>query len=198
MRQIQMTLLIGILSLTIQGQNFSTEFGKIGIDEFELNEYALDKDAEAVVLFDKGKSYFIRMDDSFDVGYVRTTRIKILSESGVKWAEVEIPLYHKNKIYESLFDVEAYTYNYENGRIIKTKFNISNTYDEKINEYWSVRKFAIPNVKKGSIIEYTYSIYSQYKFNFRNWEFQWEIPVVYSEYEVNMIPYYEYATGISH
>jgi hypothetical protein len=54
------------------------------------------------------------------------------------------------------------------------------------------KKFAIPNVKVGSVIEFKYRISSQHKFNFRDWEFQWKIPVVYSEYVTKMIPFYEF------
>ena len=75
-----------------------------------------------------------------------------------------------------------HSYNFENGRLNKSSFDASNTYDEKKNEYWNIKKFAIPNVKVGSVIEYKYKINSQNKFNFRDWEFQWKIPVVYSEY----------------
>lgn len=83
--------------------------------------------------------------------------------------------------------------NYENGQLNKTKLNTSNCHNEKINEYWVVKKFAMPNVKEGSIVEYKYKINSEYKFNLKDWEFQWKIPVVYSEYQVNMIPFYEYS-----
>ncbi len=187
------TLLILAQSLiTVNGQNFSKEFGKIGKDEIELTEYALDKDAEAVVLFDIAKSYFVKTDYSFDVVFERTTRIKILAESGIKWAEVEIPFYQEEDIYEKIYDVEASSYNFENGSLNKSTFDASNTFDEKKNEYWSIRKFAIPNVKVGSVIEYRYKINSQYKFNFRDWEFQWRIPVVYSEYIAKMIPFFGY------
>lgn len=193
LKRINFTLLIWALSLLIvNGQNFSKEFGKIAKDEIELTEYALDKDAEAVVLFDIAKSYFVETSNSFDVVFERTTRIKILSESGIRWAEVEIPFYQEGNIYEKVYDIEATSYNFENGRLNKSTFEASNTYDEKKNEYWNIKKFAIPNVKVGSVIEFRYKINSQYKFNFRDWEFQWKIPVVYSEYETKMIPFYEY------
>lgn len=192
-KKINFTILVWTLSLIIvNGQNLSKEFGKISKDEIELTEYALDKDAEAVVLFDLGTSYFVETDNSFDVVFERTTRIKILSESGIKWAEVEIPFYQEGNIYEEVYEIEASSYNFENGRLNNTSFDASNTFDEKKNEYWNIKKFAIPNVKVGSVIEFRYKINSQYKFNFRDWEFQWKIPVVYSEYETKMIPFYEY------
>lgn len=192
--KIQLAIIFCLLiQFRVQGQNYLKEFGKIAKDEIELKEYVLDKDAEAVVLFDIAKSYFDRTESSFDVVFERTTRVKILSEAGIKWAEVEIPFYQEGGIYEKVYDIEAYSYNYENALINKTPFNVANTFDEKINNYWNVKKFAIPNVKEGTIIEYKYKINSQYKFNLRDWDFQWRIPIVYSEYEVKMIPFYEYS-----
>src|SRR5690606_35832886 len=85
-----------------------------------------------------------------------------------------------------------YTYNLENGSLTKNPLELSNVFTEKVNQYWDVKKFALPNVKKGSVIEYKYSVSSQNKFNFRDWEFQWRIPVIYSEYVAKMIPFYEY------
>jgi len=193
MRKVALLFLFGgLLSSLSYGQDFSKEFGKITGHEFQLQQYAKDKTAEALVLFDMGKSYFIRAENSYDVIFERTTRIKIFSEAGIEWSEIEIPFYQEGGIYEKIYDIEAYTYNMEDGQIIKTPLDVANTYDEKVNDYWNVKKFAMPNIKEGSIIEYRYKINSQYKFNLRDWEFQWKIPVLYSEYEVKMIPFYEY------
>jgi hypothetical protein len=193
MRKAAILFLIGgLLPAPVHAQDLSKEFGKISGYEFQLQHYDKDKSAEALVLFDVGKSYFVRAENSFDVIFERSTRIKIFSETGLDWAEVEIPFYQEGGIYEKIYDIEAYTYNVEDGQIIKTPLDVTNTFDEKVNEYWNVKKFAMPNVKEGSIIEYRYKINSQYKFNLRDWEFQWKIPVLYSEYVVKMIPFYEY------
>jgi hypothetical protein len=188
-------LTLGIYVLTccaIHGQNFSREFGKISKDEIELKKYAQDKDAEALVLFDMAQSIFVTNDGSFEVVFERTTRIKILSEAGIKWAEVGIPFYQEGGIYEKVYGIKAFAYNLENGVLKKTEFDLANLYDEKVNSHWNMKKMAIPNVKEGTIIEYKYTIHSQYLFNLRDWEFQWRIPVLYSAYEVKMIPFYEY------
>lgn len=181
-----------IVHFSIQGQQYINEFGKLGKDEIELKTYPKGKDAHAVVLFDIGRSYFVNNDRSFDVVFERSTRIKVLSEAGNEWAQVEIPFYQEGGIYETVSEIEAYAYNYENGIINKTPLDLSNVYEEKVNNYWNVKKFAVPNVKEGTIIEYRYKINSQYMFNLRDWEFQWRIPVIHSEYQVEMIPFYEY------
>lgn len=194
--KMRFTISILVLSLfssvILNAQELSREFGVIGKAEADFLSYSSDKSAEAVVLFDRGKSYFLDSDRGFDVVFEREARIKVFSDAGLKWAEVEIPFYHEGSIYENVYEIEAYTYNPDGGTFRKTAFNPSNCHDEKLNEYWSVRKFALPDVKAGSIIEYRYKINSQYLFNLRDWEFQSRIPTVYSEYEVRMIPFYEY------
>ena len=64
MKNLQL-IVISMLVLHFQAnaQNLSREFGKIGIDEILLSEYSRDPSAEAVVLYDKGKSYFERNDN---------------------------------------------------------------------------------------------------------------------------------------
>lgn len=187
-------LLVAILCVPAIGmtQNFSTEYGKLGKDEIEMKSYALDNTAEAVVLFDIGKSSFDPEGGGFTLIFERTTRIKILSDAGLKYAEVEIPFYQEDMKFEMVESIEANTYNFENGKLVKTPLNVSNYHDEKINDKWNLRKFALPDVKAGSIIEYKYRVTSPYLFNLRDWEFQWRIPVVYSAYQTKMVPFFEY------
>jgi hypothetical protein len=186
-------ILLFYTSQSLRAQEFSKEYGKIGQNEVDLTQLTQDNLAEAVVLFDFGKSYFIDLDNGFEVIFERTTRIKILSESGLKWANVEIPIYQEGNIYETVLNIEGITYNAEDGKLNKTVLRPTESFNEKVNENWVVKKFAMPNVKKGSIIEYKYKIKSQYLFNLRDWEFQSKIPTIYSEYEVRMIPFYSYS-----
>lgn len=191
---IHFALLILILSVTtVCGQNISRIFGVISEEELEMKQYSPDRDAEAVVLYDMARSsFFETVDYQYDVRFERATRIKILSEAGIRWAEVEIPFYDEGDIFEKVYEIEVSSYNLENGKIVKSTFDPSTIYEETVNQFWNIKKFAIPNVKAGTVIEYRYKINSQHKFNFRDWEFQWKIPVVYSEYEARMIPFYEY------
>jgi len=181
-----------VLTVHLPAQNFSNEFGKVGFEEVNYSAYPQDKTAEAVVLFDIGQSYFSRVENGFDVIFERTTRIKVFKEAGIKWANVEIPYYQEGDIFEQIEEIEGWTYNFEDGELSKVKLNEATCHDEKLNKYWIQKKFALPNVKEGSIIEYHYKIRSQYHFNLRDWEFQWKIPVIFSKYEVKMIPFYQY------
>jgi len=176
----------------LKAQGFNNEYGKIGKADLELNSYEKDKNAEAVVISDVGTSYFERTSDSFELIYERTTRLKVLKEAGIKWASIEIPYYREGEIFEDVYDIEACAYNFENGNISRTILDVKNSQEEKVNEYWNLKKFAMPNVKEGSVIEYRYKVRSQLFFNMRNWEFQWKIPVISSKYITKMIPFFQY------
>jgi hypothetical protein len=181
------------LTINATAQTDNLQKGQPDVDDIRMEYYPLDKSAEAVVLFDKGLSYFVNTDEGFNVCFERTTRIKIFKESGFHWAEFSIPFYREGGIYEKVSEIEAFTYNFEGGNLKKSALDLKDCHDEKINEYWYQKKFAMPAVKEGSIIEYRYKIYSQYLFNLRDWEFQWKIPVVYSQYIVKMVPFFEYS-----
>lgn len=192
-RNILFLFCLGGFLAGVYAQNFSKEFGKVTADEYKMTEYRSDPDAEAIVLFDIGHSHFDkRPREGFEINYERRTRIKIFSEAGLKWAEIEIPFYRKDNIYETIYDLSAVSYLYENGKITATPLNLENTYTEKISDSWYVKKFAVPNIKPGAIFEYSYKINSQHIFSLRDWYFQWKIPVVYSEYNTAMVPFFEY------
>jgi hypothetical protein len=177
----------------IAAQNYTDDFGTIKMDQLTMASYDRDNLAEAVVMYDIGNAYFVDNDNGFRIVFERGTKVKILAKAGLKYASVEIPFYVETAQIESVYDIEGYTYNIENGVVKKTKLDVKSTFEEKISEHWMVKKFAMPDVKEGSVIEYRYKINSPYFFNFRDWEFQGRIPVIYSEYTVRMIPFYEYS-----
>lgn len=192
MKNLSLIVLSYVLCFPLKAQDYLASFGKPSLLEITQKEYPKNKDAEAAVLFDIGKSYFIHGDNGFEVYFERTTRIKIYKKSGLKWAEVEIPFYYEGSIFEQVYDIEAYAYNIEDGLVKKSTLNTKNVFVEKKNDFWNLKKFAIPDVKEGTVIEYKYFIKSPYLFNLRDWEFQSTIPVVYSEYTTKMNPFYEY------
>jgi hypothetical protein len=163
------------------------------LSEVEMNTWPSDTIAEAVVLLDEGASrFFISTNDGLEVQYMRHTKIKILKNAGISYGNVEIPIYHNKQETERVEFIQGNVYNIENGSIRTTPFNTKQVYDEKINNNWSVKKLALPNVKAGSLIEYSYSIITPFKFKMPEWQFQWDIPVVKSQYTLGAVPFYEY------
>ncbi|MBI9064957.1 MAG: DUF3857 domain-containing protein [Marinilabiliaceae bacterium] len=174
----------------IHGQE-TFEFGLLNPWELELEQCAYEKDAPAVVLFDRGDARFIQTDEGFVIRFERHTRIKIFNEAGFDQAEVEIPLYKGENDLESIREIQGFTYNFEGG-VEKTPLDKKQVYKDEINKYWFSKKFAMPKIKAGSIIEYKYVIDSPFLLFFRDWEFQTDVPVLYSEYKIGMIPFFSY------
>jgi hypothetical protein len=181
-----------LLSQNTFAQTPSIEFGVINQNEINMTTYPADPQAEAVVLFDLGDSRFIDTEQGYDILFTRIRRVKILSRAGIKYSEVSIPLYHKGVNSEIVKSIEAFSYNLVNGKLEKTPLDQSTVYKEKINDQWDVKKFAMPDVRPGTIIEFKYVVETPYHFNLPDWEFQDRIPTVYSKYTVRMIPFYEY------
>jgi hypothetical protein len=182
-------------------QTVDYRFGKLRQDELDMKKYQEDPAAEAVVLFDIGHSKFLEKNNSFVIQFTRTRRIKVFNKAGTSFAEVSIPYYMdgygKSELVRS---IDAVSYNYEDNNLQKTALDPAAIQDEIVNDNWKVRKFVLPNVREGTIFEYKYVIETPFHFNLPDWEFQDKIPTVYSQYTVEMIPFYEYvfiAQGIS-
>lgn len=195
MNQIRLILLITCLVIlqTIKSQEFSHEFGKVSKEELMLKHYDKDTSAEAVIIYNIGRSYFIPNSSyNFELYFEKTMKVKIFTKAGIKWAENQILYYGDERGGEEIINLKGNTYNLENNEIKTTALNPKTTYDEKCGSNTRIKKFAIPDIKEGSVFEVTYRIKSPYFIHFRTWEFQQNIPVIYSEYTTKMIPFYEY------
>ena len=193
-------ILIAILAVCIFSSNLSAQkspikYGKVLQEDLESTHYALDSSASAVILGDVGSSEF-QMDKTtheWRIIFKRHTRIKIFTKDGYDFANVEIPYYdpgHGDE--ETISALKATSYNIDDGKVVKSKMSKSELFDEKSNKYWHKKSFAIPNVKEGTIIEYSYIVTSDFIRNLREWEFQNTIPVVYSQYKVTIPEFFNY------
>jgi hypothetical protein len=189
-------LIILLLIQSVDAQNHTHEFGKYSKEDFDLTACPYEPDAEAVVLYDIGKTSFGSEVGGYNIYFQHTFKIKILTKAGIKHAEFSIPLYQGDNGAERLETIKANTYNYENGSVKVTSLNPKETYTQKINDRWILKKFAIPDVKEGSVFDVHYVTNSPYIFNFNDWEFQRDIPVLYSEYTAVMIPTVEYVYSL--
>lgn len=169
------------------------KFGKLDMEELTMSSYAQDTGAAAVVLADVGRTYFTynSSKDDFDIIFEQHCRIKILKNSGYDAANIEIPVYHYGTAKESVSGLKAVTYNLVNGKMTETKLERKNIFDEKQSENWDKVKFTMPNIAVGSVFEFTYRIVSNI-WMIRGWEFQRDIPVAWSEYEVSVPEYYDF------
>lgn len=168
-------------------------FGGVSPEHMQMTQYNKDPQAEALVITDIGESYFFDTREGYDIRFTRFKRIKVFNKAGIKYATVSIPFYVDGLgKTETVSSIEANCYNSENGKIVKTSLDPGNVYEEKVTERWRVKKFVIPNVREGSVIEFRYILGTPFHFNLPDWEFQGPIPVLFSQYVAKMIPFYEY------
>ncbi len=138
------------------GQNY--KFGKVSMAELKEKSYPDDPSVPAAVLYSNANVY---IDVSSKYGFVLKkeyyVRLKIYKKEGFDYATVKIPLYWHNATRESVDDLKAVTYNLVNGKIQKTKLDKSKIYYEKTSEYKRTKKFTLPNLKPGSVVEWRYT-----------------------------------------
>jgi len=177
---------------TAQAQSEPIKFGKPDPKDFTTAPFVGDSAATAVVLCDYGTTSFQLKGASFQLVTDRITRIKILKKAGYDAATVEVPLFHRGTDEEKLSALRGTTYNLVNGAVVKTKLENSNTFTEDRTTNVRVRKFTLPDVREGAVIEYAYTVTSDFLFNFQSWTFQRDIPVRWSEYRANIPEYFDY------
>ncbi|MBP1663336.1 MAG: Transglutaminase [Bacteroidetes bacterium] len=179
------------LPLVIFSQNFSLKFGSVTEDELNMKAYEKDTSAAAVVLYDIGNTYYIYSSD-FQVVTENSRKIKILKQEGTKYADVELIYSASDNNSEYINKLEAYTYNLENGKIVKSKVEKNYIFDEKSNKTYHRIKFTFPNVKAGSILEFKYKRTSGRYFDIPDKIMQEDIPIRYISYEILIPEYFIY------
>lgn len=107
-------------------------------------------------------------------------RIKIYNSEGEEYSEFSIPLYNYNSDKEKLSKLKATTFNLDNGEITKVKLDKDNVYEEEVSENWKYIKFAMPDVRPGSIVEVNYQIETPFLYTIPKWYFQNWIPTDHS------------------
>ncbi len=179
---------------TSYAQSVPVKFGKVEMPDLQMKTYEKDTSAEAVVLCDYGTARMqYNQDKGFQLNFERTVRIKILKKSGYDWATGQIVTY-KSPSGEGrkLVELKGNTYNLENGKIVKEKMSKESIFTEKVVGKYSTQKFTLPNVREGSVIEYTYTILSDNLYSLEDWQFQETIPTVWSEYRMIIPTYFNY------
>lgn len=179
-------------SYCIAQDKSNVQFGKVSPADFNLpTNPIIDTNTDAVVLADVGSVHFVgNKHNWFSYVYKRQTRVKIINKKSIEdLATQKVLLYgsDKDERVETLSAVAATTYNLENGQVSTTQLDKQDIYSTRIDRSYTEKKFTLPAVKEGSIIEYTYTITSDFEFRLPSWEFQSEsYPCLWSEYQVKI------------
>lgn len=186
-------LLILLISSQIFSQSSNPKFGKITKEELSTTAIEQWPDAGAVVLFDIGKTWFeYDVERGFQLKMERHTRIKILKQSALSIADVSIPFYETKTEKDIVSGIKASTFNLVNGAVKESEVGKSGVFEEEVDKYFRLKKFSLPEVREGSIIEYSYLLTSDFWYFLPSWKFQWVVPSMWSEYSTFIPEYFEF------
>ncbi len=178
-------LFVFVVQISAQKKN-EIKFGDVTAKDFDNKVYSIDSNAGAVIISDIGSSKIEGNSKGwFSLVYKRHKRIHILNKNSYDLSNVSIRLFSKDDDEEKLDKVRAVTYNLENGNVVESKLDVKQgIFKDKIDKNWVLKKFTMPNVKEGSIIEYEYTIVSDFLDHLQPWEFQGSYPRLWSEYNL--------------
>lgn len=183
------------ISFVSYSQDF--DFGKPSPEEFALKNYAKDTSANAVVLREFGNAHVSNSDGNIVFEY--HVRIKIFNSKAFKYGDISVPLRKSDaNTFEAIRLVRGVTfYRDDEGLLRKTELDSKQIFREtKVSRFHDLTKFAMPNLREGCIVEYSYEISSPFIFNFRTWEFQWSIPNMHSEFNAHIPAVYNYNVAL--
>jgi len=160
------------------------EFGKISKEELTESFNPKDSSVNATILYNKQYTY---IESTNNVNTLITNvqkRIKFYNQDGFDHATVLINLYKGQRDKESVRKIKAYTFNLENEKIVKTKLDKDQIFENEVSHNYEQVKFTMPNVQEGSVIEFQYQKRSPYIWNIDEFKFQYDIPVKIVEAEL--------------
>lgn len=144
---------------------------------------SMDFNEEKAFAFSGGKSYYkFKKAEIFASkdGMVKKiyARLHILDEKGVdELSKVSLLFRRRSDIVKN---IEGRTINFENGELAFDELSSKEIYSNQRDKEVSELIFALPRVRIGSIIEYTYTLITDNYFS-TTWYFQGELPNQYSE-----------------
>lgn len=175
---------------TLHAQSQKLKWGKVSDKEFSITSSKLDTTANAIILGEYGHIKVNYNNIIIDTH----VRIKILNANGFGEADISLPYYIHNEL-ENISMVKAQTINVlPNGKVQKIEIKKNQIFTMDIDERWKAKRFTFPSIQEGSIIEYRYTKSTKNYYYLDDWYFQKELPVLYSELEVNYPEVLEYSS----
>lgn len=187
MKTVNVALILISLFLCLNAGAQGYKYGEVTIAELEEKVHPKDTSAVAAVLFTECESGILKGSGPYFYSNTNTkVRIKIYKKEGLKWGESR---YFINKgLNERINVYNAFTYNLVDGKIEKTKLDtnegfLGNKFDNNLGQ----QVLVMPNVKVGSVIEFTIVRTQDAIVAPPRWDFQSSIPVNFSKF-VTRIP----------
>ena len=183
MKNIITLLSFFLISTTFFAQNQQfLKVPKFNKEDLKKEKSEIDPKAPAELLY---RAIHYRIDNrTGNLIKEYTYRVKIYEkDKSEDWHNLEVSLYDNNSgDREVLVNMKALVYNLEGDNVVETKVDKSSKFKSKENKYVTVSKYAFPNIKNGSVIEYHYEVSSPFTYEIPLIYIELDIPSVYTEY----------------
>ncbi|WP_231590711.1 DUF3857 domain-containing protein [Hymenobacter terrenus] len=154
---------------------------------------ATDTAAVAVVLCDYAQAHIDGRQGQLQVVIKRHTRILIRKPSGFDYASGIVDLWKDEKgDHASLRGLRGATYNLVGGQIHRDTLASEAVFTLLETPRWRSQRFTLPQVRVGSIVEFTYTLVSDDLQRLPVWVFQRRIPVRWSEFRLEVPTFLNY------
>lgn len=171
--------------------------GQIDKEDLQLTSCSFDPEADAYILLKTGETTYSLGGEEPILETVYRYRIKILRDKGTDRGNVRIRYYSADKM-EDVNHISGETYNLDaGGNIVKSKLEQSNVYVKQLNKYFSETVFTLPDVRKGSVIEYKFTKDSKYYTDIDPWYFQDEIPTRFCRFYLSIPQYFDFSYHVT-
>ncbi|MCZ2084882.1 MAG: DUF3857 domain-containing protein [Flavobacteriales bacterium] len=176
------TLFIGCFLVSfLYSQHKFLNDPKLSDEDLKSTQSKIEADAPAEVLY---RSVHFMIDYNGYLTQEITKRVKIYNKDNAgDYLDHEISIYDNNQgDRETLSNLKAVTYNWEDGKKVATKIKGDEKFKSKEDKNFTINKFAFANVKDGSVVEYSYKLFSPFLSSTPRILIEEEIPVKYVEY----------------
>lgn len=109
MRLLLIVLLSNLYFIAYSQGDFNESFGHFTSEDISYKQCPFDKEANAVVLFDRAISNY---DDRWSLITMHRIRIKVLNDKGLKYGDVRIHYYSEND-FEYIKDIKGVVASYD-------------------------------------------------------------------------------------
>ena len=172
------------------------QLGQVTTADFASTPTQTTDSTAAEYLCDYGTTQLVGdRQGGFEAVHQRTARLRILRPTGYRYATVRVLLnVLNNDRAERISAVQGTTYNLVGGQPVATPLDASQVFRKQLDQNLVECAFTLPNVKVGSIIEFTYTVTSDFLYHLMPWEFEKDIPVRWSELRTTLPEYLTFKT----
>ncbi|MBK9254575.1 MAG: DUF3857 domain-containing protein [Saprospiraceae bacterium] len=198
-KRIAFTKILFLVSILSNVYSQSYKYGKVTPELLKMTYCEMEKDAEAMITHKSGVSEIVYNEqEGFKAYMKKKIQCKIFNNENNDAGTISFyyysPTASAGKVKASV--LKGKTYNLENGNVKQTNLDDKNIFHVQYNNYYKKTTIVLPEVRNGSVIEYEYTLISDFFSNMNDWDVQEEYPVLYNEFKLNIPEYYKFQINL--